>query len=87
MLFLFASIETEIVDDPKFLTALSKNLWFLIAAELIKTLSAPFLRLSSISFNVWIPPPTDMGINMLEDDLLIKSKIYFFSYKLATQSW
>ena len=64
------------MEDPKFFTASSKNLGFLIAAEFIKTLSAPFFKINSISLSVLIPPPTETGINTFDEVLLIRSNKY-----------
>lgn len=61
---LLASIDKTIHWLPKILLASLISSGFLIAAVLIATLSAPFLRAEFISSTDLIPPPTVIGTNI-----------------------
>ena len=60
-LYLTVSIETIIVEDPKYFIASSKNLGFLMMELFKKTLSAPDFNKYSISFKLITPPQLPMG--------------------------
>ena len=54
------------MDDPNWLTELVIISGFFKAWELMETLSAPDLKIFSISSILLKPPPTVIGINTLE---------------------
>ena len=74
------------MDDPKASDASLIKLGFLIAAVFIDTLSAPALRIFSISIIFLIPPPTVSGINTFSATIFTISERLLRSYKLATMS-